>query len=46
LRQSPEWGAKLYGDIRSNIETARRRSIGTLEAIRLTVAGTPLAYAK
>jgi transposase len=38
-----EWGAKLYADIRSVIETARRRSIGALEAIRLTLAGTPLA---
>ena len=34
-----EWGAKLYDDIRSVIETARRRSIGALEAIRLTLAG-------
>jgi transposase len=41
-----EWGATLYADIRSVIETARRRSIGALEAIRLTLAGTPLAYAK
>jgi transposase len=38
-----EWGAKLYADIRSVIETARRRSIGALEAIRLTLAGTPIA---
>jgi transposase len=38
-----EWGAKLYADIHSVIETARRRSIGALEAIRLTLAGTPLA---
>lgn len=35
-------GAKLYADIRSVIETARRRSIGALEAIRLTLAGAPL----
>jgi transposase len=33
-----EWGARLYADIRSVIETARRRSIGALEAIRLTLA--------
>ena len=39
-----EWGAKLYADIRSVIETARRRSIGALEAIRLALAGAPLAY--
>ena len=37
-----EWGAKLYADIRSVIETARRRSIGALEAIRLTLAGASL----
>ena len=37
-----EWGARLYADIRSVIETARRRAIGTLEAIHLTLAGTPL----
>jgi len=37
-----EWGAKLYADIRSVIETARRRSIGALEAIRLTLAEASL----
>lgn len=37
-----EWGARLYADIRSVIETARRRKIGDLEAIRLTLAGTLL----
>ena len=37
-----KWGARLYADIRSVIETARRRAIGALEAIRLTLAGTPL----
>ncbi|MGB5085449.1 MAG: IS66 family transposase [Methylocystis silviterrae] len=36
------WGAALYADIRSVIETARRRAIGALEAIRLTLAGKPL----
>ena len=36
-----EWGAKLYADIRSVIETARRRSIGALEAIRLTLLMRP-----
>jgi len=36
------WGAKLYADIRSVIETGRRRSIGALDAIRLTLAGSPL----
>jgi transposase len=37
-----EWGAGLYADIRSVIETARRRAIGALEAIRLTLAGRQL----
>jgi transposase len=37
-----EWGAGLYADIRSVIETARRRAIGALEAIRLTLAGKQL----
>ena len=37
-----QWGANLYADIRSTIETARRRAIGALEAIRLTLNGTPL----
>jgi transposase len=36
------WGAKLYADIRSVIETARRQAIGALEAIRLTLAGKTL----
>jgi hypothetical protein len=38
-----ERGAKLYADIRSVIVTARRRSIGALEAIHPTLVGTPLA---
>ena len=37
-----EWGARLYADIRSVVETARRRAIGALQAIRLTLAGMPL----
>lgn len=37
-----EWGAKLYADIRSVVETGRRRAIGALHAIRLTLAGKPL----
>jgi len=40
-----EWGAKLYADIRSTIETARRRAIGALEAIRFTLAGKSLELA-
>ena len=37
-----EWGVRLYADIRSVIETGRRRGIGALEAVRLTLAGSPL----
>jgi transposase len=36
------WGAELYANIRSVIETGRRRAIGALDAIRLTIAGKPL----
>jgi transposase len=37
-----QWGAKLYADIRSVLETARRRGIAALEAIRLTLDEIPL----
>ena len=37
-----QWGAALYADIRSVVETARRRAIRTIDAIRLTLQGTPL----
>jgi transposase len=37
-----EWGAKFYADIRSVLETARRRALPLLHAIRLTLAGQPL----
>jgi transposase len=33
-----EWGANLYADIRSVVESARRRSIGALDAIRATLS--------
>jgi transposase len=36
------WGAKLHADVRSVVETARRRGIGALEAILLTLGGKPL----
>ena len=39
------WAAALYADIRSVVETARRRAIRALEAIRLTLAGKPLPIA-
>jgi transposase len=37
------WGAELYADIRSVIETGRRRAIDAFEAIRLTLQAKPLA---
>ena len=37
-----QWGAKLYADIRSVLETARRRGIAALQAIRLTLDEIPL----
>src|SRR5712671_4601854 len=37
-----EWGAKLYANIRSVLETARRRTIGALQAVRLTLDDKPL----
>jgi transposase len=37
-----EWGASLYADLRSVLETARRRAIAPLHAIRLTLQGNPL----
>lgn len=37
-----EWGARLYADIRSVFETARRRGIPVLQSIRLTLDGRPL----
>jgi transposase len=40
-----EWGAKLYADIRSVLETARRRTIDPLRAIRLTLNGELLPAA-
>jgi len=38
-----QWGAQLYANVRSVVETARRRSIGALQAIRLTIDGVPLS---
>lgn len=38
-----EWGAHLYTDIRSVIETARRRSVRAIDAIRLTLRGQPIS---
>lgn len=38
-----QWAADLYADIRSVLETARRQSIDSLQAIRLTLADHPLS---
>jgi transposase len=36
------WGADLYADIRSVLETARRRAIPPLQAVQLTLGTRPL----
>ncbi|MGC2489393.1 MAG: IS66 family transposase [Candidatus Sulfotelmatobacter sp.] len=41
-----QWGAKLYADVRSVFETARRRGIAILQAIRLTLDQRPLPAAQ
>jgi transposase len=40
-----QWGAQLYADVRSVLETARRRDVAILQAIRLTLDGQPLPVA-
>jgi transposase len=40
-----EWGANLYADIRSVLETARRRAIDPLDAIVKTLHADPLPCA-
>jgi transposase len=37
-----EWCAVFYADMRSVVETARRRSIRAIDAIRITLQGNPL----
>ncbi|MBA2432717.1 MAG: IS66 family transposase [Chthoniobacterales bacterium] len=37
-----QWGAALYADIRSVVESARRRSIRAIDAIRITLDELPL----
>ena len=39
-----EWGARLYADIRSVLETARRRTIDPLDALTRTLNARPLAF--
>jgi len=38
-----EWAASLYAHTRSAVETGRRRQLRAIDAIRLTLAGSPLA---
>jgi transposase len=40
-----EWAAKHYADVRSAIESGRRRGLRAIEAIRLTLQGRPLVPA-
>ncbi len=40
-----EWAARLYADVRSAIETGRRRCIRAIDAIRLTLHGQSLLKA-
>jgi transposase len=44
-RLRSEWAAKLYADVPSAIETARRNCIRAIDAIRLTLQGAPLVKA-
>jgi len=37
-----EWGAGLYADTRSVVETGRRRAVRAIDAIRLTLDGMPI----
>jgi transposase len=39
------WGADLYANVRSVIETARRRGMSVLRAVRITLQGQPLPAA-
>ena len=40
-----EWGAKFYADIRSVVETGRRRAVRAIDAIRITLRGENLPCA-
>jgi len=40
-----QWGAVLYANIRSVVETARRRSIRAIDAIRMTLERRPIPCA-
>jgi transposase len=41
-----QWGAKLYADVRSVFESARRRGVPILQSIRLTLNEQPLPVAQ
>jgi transposase len=41
-----EWAAKLYADVRSAIESGRRRRIRAIDAIRMTLQRAPLVQAE
>jgi transposase len=36
------WAATLYANVRSAVETARRRNVRAIDAIRLTLSGEPI----
>jgi len=40
-----EWAATLYADTRSAVETGRRRAVRAIDAIRLTLEGSPIPFA-
>jgi hypothetical protein len=39
------WAATLYANVRSAVETARRRNLRTIDAIRLTLSAQPIPHA-
>lgn len=39
-----EWAATLYADIRSAVETGRRRATRAIDAIRLSLAGSAIPF--
>ena len=38
------WAAAHYADIRSTVETGRRRAVRAIDAIRLTLDGSPIPF--
>ena len=39
-----EWAAELYADVRTAVETGRRRSVRAIDAIRLTLSASHIPY--